>query len=1161
MDIGAEIQGQYRVVEHIGRGGMADVWSARDTRLNRLVAIKTIQRGLMTDADPLRLFRHEAQTIARLEHPHILPIYDFGDYQGSLYIVMRFVTGGSLDDLLRQGPMTSVEALAMGRNIALALDYAHDRNIIHLDLKPPNILLDSSRSPYLADFGLATVLDPEGRARNPGSGTPLYMAPEQLTSELIDRRADIYSFSIMLYHMLTGRMPFGGGASLALRQIQYQDQLPAATDAPDALPQAVVEVLRRGTAFDPAERPENLAGLVDQLSRILLDSGPLPEPAAAVTAAARPQPSLTVEMAAMDTQLIGEGVTPELLEAVHIYQRARQEWAGGQGRFLLGLTHFMLISDHYINARQSGLSVDRHGRQMLLRGAIEYNYHLDYWWRQLDDDQRRWVCLHVVRSGTPPARVRAMARLEDLPDAARPVIPRLVAQALESETDQAVRLAALHLLGQRADTMAHQPEYDFATGQQTRLLRSMARLGLALTEPSVWRDVVFSPQIDHLIAGIALNDPDPQVAQTAARVIGRIHSLQAVRFIADAQREGQAGALQVLALIRDEALSLPDTVAPQARLYSWLTNTLRRLVDRPLDGILRLLLVLLGGWIAMGEQVYITFRSQALFTPQRWGNTIAIGLVFGLFVAAVVALSDELPRRMRGFWAGWLRLLLGSGLGWLMGMLTWAGFTWFFLQTEPDWELMRLGGFGLAFGFVMTAMLGLRGWQAWLLPVLSIFIPIYGAFYNFCQQTFICMSPAGDPYPPFNFLYVPLLALAVGLYLALRLQRPGPADVPIIPLDGLPRYLLSLVLALTWNGLVWLVMHHAVTTAAITWDGITGLFLVALVLVIAAVYLLEDRSRWLFAGASAAVFGLVYVLYGAPAAELPLPASLALLYYDRADQIFSVALPFAAVIAFSAYGHAFYDDLRALIGLAGVDDDRDPWLVAALVYARIMGLIIAVLAPFSAHVRLDLALFWGLWGLALYVFAQAAHQWWRWGGRGLMLCVMLTVPAGFVMDVQHTIDGLRDGAELTLLSPEASLLASLWALLASLLAWGVMRRQLWAGIGLIAAIAGWLLTAIFIPVPSSMAVLAMLNTALVAYALRPSWSRMVAGWSLSPEAEAEVAPDMQAMDTVMGLFEADEAPTREQMRYMERASTVVLTESLIQPDPQSTDTIRLNDED
>ena len=179
MDVGVEF-GQYRVIEHIGRGGMADVWSARDKRLNRTVAIKTVARDLSHDMNPVKLFEREAQTIANLEHPHILPIYEFGDYDGQLYIVMRYVSGGSLEDVLEDGPLPPDEVMRLARAVAQALDYAHENKVVHLDLKPSNILLDSYQLPYLADFGLATVMGPEGRAANPGSGTLLYMAPEQL---------------------------------------------------------------------------------------------------------------------------------------------------------------------------------------------------------------------------------------------------------------------------------------------------------------------------------------------------------------------------------------------------------------------------------------------------------------------------------------------------------------------------------------------------------------------------------------------------------------------------------------------------------------------------------------------------------------------------------------------------------------------------------------------------------------------------------------------------------------------------------------------------------------------------------------------------------------------------------------------------------------------
>ena len=266
MDVGVQIN-QYTVIEHIGRGGMADVWSARDTRLNRTVAIKTIARDLAADVDPVALFEHEAKTIAALEHPHILPIYDFGEFEGQLYIVMRYVTGGSLETLVADGPLSVPEALRMAKAIGAALDYAHSQSVIHLDLKPSNILLDSNNSPYLADFGLAAVTDQEGRAANPGYGTLLYMAPEQLASEHLDFRADIYAFTILVYHLLTGELPFDATTSLALKQLQSQEDLPDLDTIHPHLPDELTPVLRQGTAMSPDNRPSSVHELVEDLER------------------------------------------------------------------------------------------------------------------------------------------------------------------------------------------------------------------------------------------------------------------------------------------------------------------------------------------------------------------------------------------------------------------------------------------------------------------------------------------------------------------------------------------------------------------------------------------------------------------------------------------------------------------------------------------------------------------------------------------------------------------------------------------------------------------------------------------------------------------------------------------------------------------------------
>jgi serine/threonine protein kinase len=487
MDVGQEFS-HYRVVEHIGRGGMADVWSARDKQLNRTVAVKTVARDLSVEMNPVKMFEREARTIAALEHPHILPIYDFGDYDGQLYIVMRYVSGGSLEDLLEEGPLDLEDVTRLARAVGHALEYAHVNKVIHLDLKPSNILLDSYRSPYLADFGLATMLGPEGRAANPGSGTLLYMAPEQLTSDQLDHRADIYSFCILLFHMITGQLPFDASMPLALKQLQQLAEIPDPRTLRGDIPPTVIDVLRLGTQVDASKRPLSIMDIVQQFEMVLrgssatvvaaqpaqhvnqadlatapieeLISGPLDDlltrrvDADLITAPARTGDDDIVTQIAIDVSdldLVSD--TPEgraLREAEDIYKRARRAWARGQGRFVLGVTDFILISDYYVKAEEYKLELDEAGMQMLLRGALEYDFDVDVWWSKLDDENRRWVALHAIRSENAPARVRALNRLEDLPDADPPQIPKQVAQALQVERNKEAKIAALRVLEKRA---------------------------------------------------------------------------------------------------------------------------------------------------------------------------------------------------------------------------------------------------------------------------------------------------------------------------------------------------------------------------------------------------------------------------------------------------------------------------------------------------------------------------------------------------------------------------------------------------------------------------------------------------------------------------------------------------------------------------------------
>jgi hypothetical protein len=747
MDVGVKI-GHYSVIEHIGRGGMADVWSARDTRLGRTVAIKTVARDLAAETDPVSLFEREAKTIARLEHPHILPIYDFGEFEGQLYIVMRFVTGGSLESLVADGPLIIPEAIRIGRQVASALDHAHTSNIIHLDIKPSNILLDSNQSPYLADFGLAAVVGPEGRAANPGYGTLLYMAPEQLTEDALDYRADIYAFTILMFHLLTGELPFDATTSLAIKQLQFQEDLPDLVTVRPHLPEALTPVLRKGTALNPHLRPESVTALMNEMEQVLL-----PKPAAAA-APAISLSDMTIPQYEGETYDTARGtvnlsdvmplLSPDEMakqEAVDLYVRARKAWAHGQGRFLMGVTHYMLVSDYYAHARKHGLEIDEAGTQMMLRGALEYDHQVDHWWGMLDDENRRWVALHTIRSDNAPARVRAIERLAALSDNVPMRIPAAVAQALQVERDEVAKLAALRVLGARADML-------FPKRSQWE-----------------WRERIFTPDIDDLLAETALDEESPAVAELAARTIGRIRSLQAAKYIADQQRKGHKKAARVLAFMRDEAPSLPSVVSPQARLQAWLYNTWRRLSDEPMGIVWRFVFGFLGGFAAMSLYAWINLSGPAILINEKLGRTLSTGITFGIFMGIAVILAGELPARLRGFWPLWSRLLISVLLGTLAGTLVWMVYAWLLLYLALptlDYGTLAFGGLGVALGFALAGTFRIPAWIALPLSAAILFACIW---FSYTQLAY-----------PFLYFTGPDVVIVQGLLVAVLIALGGYAQ-------------------------------------------------------------------------------------------------------------------------------------------------------------------------------------------------------------------------------------------------------------------------------------------------------------------------------------------------------------------------------------------------
>ncbi|HML20437.1 MAG TPA: protein kinase [Aggregatilinea sp.] len=259
--------GPYEIMDEIGHGGMATVYRAWQPSMDRFVAIKIIHRAIATEGTSLDRFEREAKLIARLEHPHILPIYDYNGMHDPPYIVMRYMPTGTLKDILQRDHLAFTEAAYLVRQIASALDYAHRQGVIHRDVKPSNIMVDGDGNAFLTDFGIARILESaEGlTASGLAVGTPGYMAPEQGMGLPIDNRADIYALGVMMFEMITGHTPYRAETPMAVILKHISDPVPlASAENPDISPD-VDKVLLRAMAKDANDRYQTATEMADDL--------------------------------------------------------------------------------------------------------------------------------------------------------------------------------------------------------------------------------------------------------------------------------------------------------------------------------------------------------------------------------------------------------------------------------------------------------------------------------------------------------------------------------------------------------------------------------------------------------------------------------------------------------------------------------------------------------------------------------------------------------------------------------------------------------------------------------------------------------------------------------------------------------------------------------
>lgn len=291
--VGTVLDGRYRIESRIARGGMAKVYLAHDTRLERLVAIKIMHDHLADDSDYAARFIREARHTARLAHPNIMSVFDQGHVDDTLYLVMEYLPGMTLRDLLNDfGTLTVEQSLDIATAVLHGLSVAHREGILHRDVKPENVILVNDGRIKIGDFGLAR---PVNNATDTGKsllGTVAYIAPELLTRTSADNRSDLYSVGIMLFEMLTGRQPFIGDTPMQVAVQHAQQPMPFAAEANPVVSRAVDDVIQWATQKDPTDRPKDARTMLDALTHALTRRESETEAPTRVIDTARPSESV-----------------------------------------------------------------------------------------------------------------------------------------------------------------------------------------------------------------------------------------------------------------------------------------------------------------------------------------------------------------------------------------------------------------------------------------------------------------------------------------------------------------------------------------------------------------------------------------------------------------------------------------------------------------------------------------------------------------------------------------------------------------------------------------------------------------------------------------------------------------------------------------------------
>lgn len=702
---------QYELLEEIGTGGQGVVWSASEKGYTRIVAIKFSDASApQVRVVPEDVFEQQGQRFSRLEHPNILPLFDFGNKQGLRYLVSLFIPGGSLQDQLAAGRLPMEAALHFAAHIASALDYLHSQDIIHRDLKPGNVLMDFNGNIYVIDFGLARVLSESTRAMHTGHGTLPYSPPEQSNQSEITIQSDLFSFGVMLYHFFTGHIPWNGEMSLGIQQLHSNEEIPDPREFNAELPTALVEALRRITAAQPAERPKSASEVMQMLYYVF-----------------NVPPILVDTTQRKDTSPLGLG-------ANEILKGGIASWADSSTTVPLTLTKFALVEMG--QKQSSGVGAPENLDSFMLHCALAYGYDSDLWWKKVKAPQERLqIAGSLIRRDNEVLTSRVLGYL--LRDQA--------IRSSKANLPDGLTASLLDIAGRKVSQELKQNIFEFLES----VLHPLAR----------WQTSIPGPEQAHTLARLACEETS--VGDRAARLIGCQHSTEAVTTLltmADDDRR-----VQVLLKVHEAAGSLPSILPARMRLSlttemfaRWLTSNLASLL-----GVYGL--AALGVALGFSAQVYLTYRLPDYMDLTRISIAIERGLFmgivfgFGIFITRLLAellpFSKNLPRMAIATLVGGTTLTIGLLL-----------YDILFLNTPPGGVLFATGCFLISAGFAFgqwTHPIAVKMFIA----ALAVFTALAGTWFG---HVALAASPIGIS-PIFYYEYGWPIAQILGTMLAASL--------------------------------------------------------------------------------------------------------------------------------------------------------------------------------------------------------------------------------------------------------------------------------------------------------------------------------------------------------------------------------------------------------